>query len=142
MKFLITVIIFFVVNGLSAQSDPLLSLEQLIEKNCFNCNQSNLNKYLISICEKRERSLDSICKEFDNQVSKVRNDSVYKLKLVTLKNETLTDILETRRKNIVNYLELKENSSENDFNGYFLYIYWTERALELIKYYMRSIDFN
>ncbi|SHF34150.1 hypothetical protein SAMN05444377_1078 [Flavobacterium fontis] len=141
MKSLLTLGIFFIFSISKAQSDPLNILEQKIENECFNCNQSDLNNYLNAICNKREYSLDSICKEFDKKVSTIKNDSAYKMKLVKLKNETLNDLKNIRKKNILNFLNLKETSSENDYNGYFLYIYWMDRGIELIKYYIRSIDF-
>lgn len=120
-----------------AQKD-FLKLESEILK-CDNCTMSEIYIASLNVCKRKDSIINlleiKIYRNLEKATSKSDKD-IYK-KVI---NNALIDIKTLRRKSLQNHRNLEGNESNLEYSCNLLYIYWSNRIIDLLQYYQDYVD--
>lgn len=132
LKSILILVFYFAISNLAYSQNGFEEYENYISNKCFNCNQSEINSFVIrnSLMADSvlERNIDRLFFKVDKidglRISKKREMKKYL-------NHTYKNLVMSRKKIVFNYNKL----TEQGFNTYYpslLYWYYTEKIIEIL----------
>ncbi|RWX03841.1 hypothetical protein [Flavobacterium cerinum] len=143
--YLILLLNLFCGNNLFSQYNALEALENQINNECKNCNQGDLNVYLVEKCSKTDSLVnilaDSLERSIERKFAK-NKDANFKNKMNILLKHTVKDLISIRSNIVKEYSSLNEESAENEYFIYLLHLYWSNRITDMLHYYIDTVEKN
>lgn len=139
------VIFFTGIVNINSQTICLQGLEDKINSECENCNQADLNIYLYKECTKVDSVIQKLTSSFEKSINNKyakNKDLRFKRKMESLYFHTIKDIRKIKTNTIRGYSDLNTESAENDYFRYLFYIYWSYRIVDMITYYIDTVEEN
>lgn len=143
--YLILFLNLFCGNNLFSQSNALEALENQINNECRNCNQGNLNVYLVEKCSKTDSLINTLADSLEESIERKfakNKDANFKTKMNILLKYTVKDLISIRSNIVKEYSTLNEESVANDYFRYLLYLYWSNRITDMLYYYIDTVEEN
>lgn len=143
--YLILLLNLFCGNNLFSQSNALEALVNQIDNECKNCDQGNLNVYLVEKCSKSDSLINILADSLETSIERKfakNKDANFKNKMNILLKYTVKDLISIRSNIIKEYSTLNEESVDNDYFSYLLYLYWSNRITDMLYYYIDTVKEN
>lgn len=143
--YLILFLNLFCGNNLFSQSNALEALVNQIDNECENCGQGNLNVYLVEKCSKTDSLINILADSLEESIERKfakNKDTNFKNKMNILLKYTVKDLISIRSNIVKEYSVLNEESVDNDYFSYLLYLYWSNRITDMLYYYIDTVKEN
>ncbi len=133
-KYFILSLVFVGISDIYSQSN-LSRIEEHINKNCENCNLSDLNKLIRLRCAQSDSIIISCIKRFETKSNKEYVTQISEKKRVNKIYHDIFNNLVSSRKNILSkFIEINGDSTENDYNRGILYLYLNENITSVLNF--------
>ncbi|WP_139352706.1 hypothetical protein [Algoriphagus sp. A40] len=136
MNNLLKIFVFFILtlfSSFSYSQSGFDEFENSINVYCSNCNQSEVNKFIVNESLKLDSMLTKKIRFLVEKIDTLENVNFYeRYKLKKSFRKSYRSLLKSRKKIVLNFNEL----TEGGFNKYYtsiLYWYYTDKIVEVIS---------